>query len=233
MDDCCSSKSCELDRLAQQGSQRRVLIVVLLINAVMFVAEFGAGIVAGSASLMADAVDMLGDAFVYGLSLYALTRGARWKAGAALAKGGFILLFGLGVLIEVAVKIATGVPPSSPIMLTVGGVALVANLTCLALLWSHRTTDVNMASTFECSRNDVIANMGVLAAAGAVHWLHSPWPDIVAGLAIAALFLRSAARVLQSAWPEFRLPPAAPAPPQPTLVVTRRRAPTSASPETT
>jgi Co/Zn/Cd efflux system component len=103
MDDCCAAKSCELDRLAEQSSQRRVLIAVLLINAVMFVVEFGAGIAAGSASLMADAVDMLGDAFVYGLSLYALTRGARWKAGAALAKGGFILLFGLGVLIEVAV----------------------------------------------------------------------------------------------------------------------------------
>jgi cation diffusion facilitator family transporter len=222
MDDCCASKSCELDRLAEQGSQRRVLIAVLLINAVMFVVEFGAGIAAGSASLMADAVDMLGDAFVYGLSLYALTRGARWKAGAALAKGGFILLFGLGVLIEVGVKIATGVPPSSPIMLAVGGVALIANLTCLALLWSHRTTDVNMSSTFECSRNDVIANLGVLAAAGAVFWLRSPWPDIVAGSAIAALFLRSAARVLRSAWPEFKRPVPVAVPPQPAFVVTPR-----------
>lgn len=195
-----------MDRLAQDGARRRVLVAVLVVNAVMFIAEFVAGAVAGSASLMADAVDMLGDAFVYGLSLYALSRSARWKAGAALAKGGLILVFGLGVLVEVGIKIATGVPPSSPIMLSVGGVALAANLTCLTLLWRFRSADVNMASTFECSRNDVTANVGVLVAAGLVHWSRSPWPDILVGLAIAALFLRSAAHVLRAAWPEFRRP---------------------------
>jgi cation diffusion facilitator family transporter len=221
MDDCCAAKSCELDRLAQQGARRRVLMAALLINGVMFVGEFGAGIFAGSAALMADAVDMLGDAFVYGLSLYALSRSARWKAGAALAKGGFILLFGLGVLVQVATKIATGVPPSSAVMLAVGGVALIANLTCLGLLWRHRAEDVNMSSTFECSRNDVIANVGVLGAAAAVHWLRSPWPDIVVASAIAALFLRSAVRVLKSAWAEFKRP-AAPTP-APSFTVTPRR----------
>jgi cation diffusion facilitator family transporter len=220
MDDCCSAKSCELDRMAGHEARRRVLTVVLAINAVMFVAEFAAGLVAGSASLMADAVDMLGDAFVYGLSLYALSRSARWKAGAALAKGGFILLFGLGVVVEVGLRIATGVPPSSPIMLSVGVVALAANLTCLLLLWRHRAEDVNMSSTFECSRNDVVANVGVLAAAGGVHWLNSPWPDIVVGSAIALLFLRSAVRVLRAAWPQFRAPAA---PPEPAFTVVTRR----------
>jgi len=219
MDDCCADKACELEKLGAQTAQRRVLIVVLALNATMFVAEFGAGLAAGSASLMADSVDMLGDALVYGLSLYALARGVRWKAGAALAKGGFILLFGIGVLIELALKIATGVPPSSSLMLGFGGLALAANLTCLALLWRFRTQDVNMSSTFECSRNDVIANCGVLAAAVAVAGLHSPWPDIAVGAAIAAVFLRSAFRVIGQAWPAFR------APPQPLFVVSPRRRP--------
>jgi cation diffusion facilitator family transporter len=212
MDDCCSTKSCELELMAGEARQRRVLTAVLVVNAAMFFVEFGAGVFAGSAALMADSVDMLGDAFVYGLSLYALSRGARWKAGAALAKGGFILVFGLGVLVEVAIKLATNVPPSSPVMLEVGGLALVANLSCLALLWRYRNHDVNMSSTFECSRNDVLANLGVLAAAGGVALLQSPWPDVLVGTAIAVLFLRSALRVLRSAWPEFRAPPVAPPP---------------------
>jgi len=223
MDDCCSAKGCELDRLAGAPRQRRVLIAVLIINAVMFAAEFTAGVVAGSTALMADAVDMLGDAFVYGLSLYALSRGARWKAGAALAKGGFILLFGAGVMVEVAVRLATGVPPSSTLMVIFGAMALTANVACLALLWRYRTVDVNMSSTFECSRNDVIANLGVLAAAGGVALLHAPWPDLLVGTAIAVLFLRSAIRVLRQAWPAFRAGPPAP-PPAPTFTISPHRA---------
>jgi Co/Zn/Cd efflux system component len=220
MDDCCAEKSCELEKLAAHGRQRRVLTAVLALNAIMFALEFSAGVVAGSASMMADSVDMLGDALVYALSLYALARGERWKAGAALAKGGFILLFGIGVLVEVGLKIATGVPPSSALMLGFGGLALAANLTCLGLLWRYRTQDVNMSSTFECSRNDVIANCGVLAAAGAVAWLRSPWPDVLVGLAIAGLFLRSAVGVIAQALATLR---AAPPPSTPTFVVSPRR----------
>ena len=203
-DDCCASKGKELERLARQGEQRRVLQIVLAINAAMFAVEFTAGAIAGSAALMADSVDMFGDALVYGLSLYALARSARWKAGAAMAKGVFILLFGIAVLIDIAVKLRSGVPPSSALMLIFGGVALVANLACLRLLWRFRTQDVNMSSTWECSRNDVISNLGVLLAAGAVAWFASPWPDILVGAAIAALFLRSAVRVISAAWPELR-----------------------------
>lgn len=203
-EDCCASKGKELERLAQQAGQRRVLQIVLVINAVMFVAEYGAGVVAGSTALMADAIDMLGDALVYGLSLYALSRSDRWKGGAALAKGLFILAFGIGILIEVAVKIRTGVPPSSTLMLAFGGIALVANLACLRLLWQFRSHDVNMASTFECSRNDVISNVGVLVAAGLVAALNSAWPDIIVGSIIAALFLHSAVKVIRNATPSLR-----------------------------
>ena len=203
-DHCCQAKGAELDKLALRADQRRVLIVVLVINAVMFLAEFGAGLVAGSAALMADATDMLGDSLVYGVSLYAIAKSDRWKAGVAAFKGAFILLLGLGILVNVAIKIQSGVPPSSILMLAFGGLALVANLVCLLMLWRFRRQDVNMASTWECSRNDVISNVGVLAAAGLVAATSSPWPDIVIGLAMAAVVLRSAVRVLSDSLPQLR-----------------------------
>lgn len=202
---CCESKGVELEKLARQAEQRRVLVIVLVINLGMFFAEFGAGLVAGSAALMADATDMLGDAFVYGLSLYAIARSDRWKAGVAAFKGAFILVLGLGILVNVAIKIQSGVPPSSTLMLGFGGAALVANLICLGLLWGFRAQDVNMASTFECSRNDVISNVGVLAAAGLVAATSSPWPDILIGLAMAAVVLRSAVRVLNDSVPQLKV----------------------------
>lgn len=203
-DACCHNKGAELERLARQADQRRVLIAVLIINAVMFFAEFGAGLVAGSAALMADATDMLGDALVYGVSLYAIARSDRWKAGVAAFKGAFILVLGLGILVNVAIKIQSAVPPSSTLMLAFGGAALAANLVCLGLLWRFRAQDVNMASTWECSRNDVISNVGVLIAAGLVAATSSPWPDIVIGLAMAAVVLRSAVRVLGDSVPQLK-----------------------------
>lgn len=190
--------------MAKQADQRRVLVTVLVINAVMFVLEFGAGIVAGSTALMADATDMLGDALVYGVSIYALSRSTRWKAGAAMFKGLFILALGLGIVANVIAKMQSGIPPSSVLMLVFGAMALVANLFCLRLLWRFRSHDLNMASTFECSRNDVISNSGVIVAAGAVALLNSPWPDIIIGSAMAILFLRSSLRVIAQAAPQLR-----------------------------
>ncbi len=203
-DDCCSRKGDTIAQLGRKADQRRVLLIVMAINFVMFVAEFGGGLIAQSSALMADSVDMLGDAVVYAISLYALTRGPRWEAGAALAKGGIILAFGVAVLFEIANKIVNGVPPSSTLMLVFGGIALVANLSCLALLWQFRSENVNMSSTFECSRNDVASNIGVLIAAGLVAFTDTAWPDIVVGGVIALIFLRSAWRVLAEAIPAWR-----------------------------
>jgi Co/Zn/Cd efflux system component len=205
-DHCCHAKGEDLARMARRRDIRRVLIIVLAINSAMFVLEFTAGIIAHSAALMADSMDMLGDALVYAVSLYALDRSARWRAGAALFKGGFILLLGLGVVYQIAVKMLFGVPPSSILMLVFGGLALVANLACLRLLWRFRADNVNLSSTFECSRNDVIANTGVIAAAGGVALLDSPWPDIAVAVVIAFLFLKSAFRVTTEAWPQYRRP---------------------------
>ena len=201
---CCHEKGHELERIALHKDIRRVLVVVMMLNLMMFVLEFGAGIIADSAALMADSVDMLGDGLVYGISLYALNRSLRWRAGMALAKAGFILALGLGVIVEIVVKIVWGHPPASDLMLIFGGMALVANLSCVGLLWPYRRHDVNLASTFECSRNDVVANLGVLAAAGLVAITASPWPDIAVAAVIALLFIRSSLGVMAEAWPQFR-----------------------------
>jgi cation diffusion facilitator family transporter len=203
-DDCCSRKGDTIVQLGRKADQRRVLIAVMAINFVMFVAEFGGGVLARSSALMADSVDMLGDAVVYALSLYALNRGPRWEAGAALAKGGIILIFSIAVLFEIFDKIVNGVPPSSTLMLAFGSAALAANLTCLTLLWRFRSENVNMSSTFECSRNDVASNIGVLIAAGLVAATGAAWPDIFVGGVIAVIFLRSAWRVLAEASPAWR-----------------------------
>jgi cation diffusion facilitator family transporter len=203
-DACCSAKRDTIAELGRKAEQRRVLLVVMAINLAMFAIEFGGGLVARSSALMADSVDMFGDAVVYALSLYALQRGARWEAGAAIAKGVLILLFGVAVLVEISDKIANGVPPSSTLMLGFGGAALAANLTCLALLSRFRRANVNMASTFECSRNDVASNVGVLIAAGLVAMTGAAWPDIAVGGVIALIFLRSAWKVLTDAIPAWR-----------------------------
>ena len=203
-DDCCSRKGDTIAQLGRKADQRRVLIVVMVINFVMFMAEFGGGVFARSSALIADSLDMLGDAVVYALSLYALSRDPRWEAGAALAKGGIILVFGIAVVVEIFDKIFNGVPPSSSLMLAFGSAALVANLACLALLWRFRSENVNMSSTFECSRNDVASNIGVLIAAGLVGATGAAWPDIVVGGVIAIIFLRSAWHVLSEAIPAWR-----------------------------
>jgi Co/Zn/Cd efflux system component len=153
MDHCCSDKRHELETLARDRAQRRVLIAVMAINFGMFLIEFVAGLIAQSSALQADAVDMLGDGIVYALSLWAIGRGARWDAGAALTKAALILAFFAFIAVGMVEKVRHGVPPSSGLMLVIGAVALVANLSCLALLWRFRKLNLNMRSTFECSRN--------------------------------------------------------------------------------
>lgn len=213
MASCCENKSCEIEGL--RASHSRVLWIVLAINAVMFVVECAAGLVAHSTSLLADSLDMLGDALVYGFSLFVLARSARWQAGAALVKGIFMLAFGLGVLMEAIHKMFVPVMPSVAAMGIIGAFALVANLVCFFLLYRHRSDNLNMSSTWLCSRNDLIANTGVLLAAAGSYWLVSRWPDILVGLVIACLFLRSSSTVLAQSIKELREPAATP--PQPSV----------------
>jgi Co/Zn/Cd efflux system component len=198
MKDCCEVRSDVPER------QRRVLHIVLWINVAMFLTESIAGVLAGSTALLADSVDMLGDAIVYGFSLYVVARGAAWQARAALLKGLIMAAFGVGVLVQVTVKLLAGVVPSAEVMGGIGILALAANGACLALLWRHRTDDINMRSAWICSLNDVGGNAAVLVASAAVALTGSGWPDIIVGLMIAGMFGASAVSVIRSATRRLR-----------------------------
>lgn len=202
MANCCEDKACALDALRDRQSS--TLKIVLGINAVMFVIELVAGIVAGSTALLSDSLDNLGDALTYGLSLYAVSRGLHSKAKVALFKGGLILTAGLFVLWQVAYRVAFPVIPIYETMGLISLLALLANGSCLALLWKHREEDINMSSVWECSRNDIASNIAVLVAAGGVWLTHSGWPDILIGLALALLFLKSAVKVIRGAVAELK-----------------------------
>lgn len=198
MADCCEDKACAIDALRER--QTATLKIVLAINAVMFVAELASGLMSRSTALMSDALDNLGDALTYGLSLYAVTRGPRAKAKVALFKGALILAAGLFVLVQVAYRLAVPAQPIFEMMGAIALLALAANAVCLALLWKHRSEDINMSSVWECSRNDIASNLAVLAAAAGVWLTGSRWPDLAIGGLLALLFLRSAFRVLREAW---------------------------------
>ena len=201
MDACCEHKAEEIQGL--RGEHRKVLVVVLVINAVLFVVEAAAGLLAHSTALLADSLDMLGDSLVYGFSLYVLWRSAEWKARAAVFKGIVMAAFGVGVLAEAIYKMTMGVVPVAETMGIIGLLVLLGNGLCFLLLFRHRSDDLNMRSTWLCSRNDIIANISVLVAAIAVKVFDTSWPDILIGAAIAALFLRSAVSVLAESFAEL------------------------------
>lgn len=206
MANCCVDKSCEITALREK--HRRVLQIVLAINTVMFAVEGISGWLAHSISLLADSLDMFGDAMVYVMSLYVLGRSEREQSVVALAKGAIMLAFGLGVLIEAGYKALYPVMPEAATMGLVGALALAANLLCFFLLYTHRADNVNMSSTWLCSRNDLFANAGVLLAAGAGYLLTSRWPDIVVGTLIAALFVSSSLHVIRQARVAMKAPKA-------------------------
>jgi Co/Zn/Cd efflux system component len=175
-----------------------------LINAALFVVEAAAGLLGNSTALLADSLDMLGDSLIYAFSLYVLSRSAAWKAKAALLKGAVMAMFGVGVLLEVIYKTISGILPSAETMGIIGTLVLLGNGICFLLLYRHRSDDLNMRSTWLCSRNDIIANAGVLVAAFGVYVTQSVWPDVLIGGAIAALFLKSALAVLTESFIEFK-----------------------------
>lgn len=182
----------------------RVLKIVLAVNLAMFIVEAVGGLFFRSVALLGDSMDMLEDALVYAVSLYVMDRSSRWKAGAALGKGLVMLLLGLGVLGQTVHHAFSGVVPSAGGMGAVGVAALAANALCLLLLYKHKDDDINMRSTWLCSRNDVLANLGVMLAAALVLWLGSPWPDIVIGGVIAAMILISSIGILREALHELK-----------------------------
>lgn len=197
MSSCCEKKACEIEKL--MGSQLWVLKTVLVINAMMFVVECTAGLMANSTALVADSLDMLGDASVYAFSIYVVGRSMIWKARAAYFKGYIMAGFGVFVLTRAIYQGFVGTVPAAETMGAIGFLALASNLVCLGLLFKHRGDDVNMRSTWTCSRNDIIANTSVIGAAGFVNYFGSNIPDVIVGSAIAALFISSAIGVFRDA----------------------------------
>lgn len=196
MGDCCDN-GCSLDPLHER--QRGTLRIVLGINAVMFLVIVAAAFYGKSTALLADSLDNLGDALTYGLSLYAVSRGAAVKARVALFKGALIFLAAAVVAAQIVYRLFVPSVPLFEIMGIFSLVGLAANSLCLLLLWRHRHEDVNMSSVWECSRNDVAANLSVLVAAGAVWFVGSGWPDILVAAGLVWLLMRSAMRVISSA----------------------------------
>jgi len=199
----CCDNNCSIDALREK--QRGTLQIVLGINAVMFLVIVSAALYSRSTALLADSFDNLGDALTYGLSLYVVSRSNSAKAKVALFKGLLIFLAAIVVLSQIIYRLYI---PSTPIFEVMGAFSLLglaANTVCLYLLWKHRNEDVNMSSVWECSRNDIASNLSVFVAAGAVWLTGTGWPDIVVALGLALLLLRSAYRVISSAWGELHV----------------------------
>jgi Co/Zn/Cd efflux system component len=177
MADCCEDKACAIQQL--QARQTGTLQIVLVINAVMFVVVLVAGILAGSSALLADCLDNLGDV--------------------AMIKAVLILSAALFVAAQIIYKRLNPALPVFETMSAIGVLALAANGTCFALLWKHRHEDINMSSVWECSHNDIAANVAVLIAAAGVWLTATAWPDLVIGSLLVLIFLRSALRVFRGA----------------------------------
>jgi Co/Zn/Cd efflux system component len=211
MGDACCSHCHESDR-ARDASYRRVLWLVLAINAAMFAVEIGAGLAAGSASLLADALDFLGDAANYAISLFVIGMALRFRALAALLKGASMAVFGAWVIGVIGWHAWHGSLPNAFTMGAVGVAALVANAASFALLWAFRGGDANMRSAWICTRNDVLGNLAVLAAALGVFGTGTGWPDVAVAAIMASLALQGAVVVVRHALRELRLRPSAPFP---------------------
>lgn len=201
MSGCCND-SCAIDVLRDR--QRGTLRIVLGVNATMFLVIAVAALYGKSTALLADSLDNLGDALTYGLSLYAVSRGAVVKAKVALFKGCLIFLAACAVVAQVTYKVFVSSVPIFEVMGAFSLLGLVANSLCLYLLWRHRHEDVNMSSVWECSRNDIASNLSVFVAAGAVWLTGSGWPDILVALGLVWLLIRSSIRVISSAMLELR-----------------------------
>jgi cation diffusion facilitator family transporter len=193
MPDC----GCEPGDAAQ--IERRTLRILLAINSTLFIVEAVVGWWAESTGLLGDSLDMLADAFVYGIALYAIGRSLRLQAKAATVSGVLQITLGAGVLVEVVRRFIYGSDPVSLLMIAMGAVALVANVVCLTLIAKHREGGVHMRASLIFSTNDVIANLGIIISGGLVLYLGSHIPDLAIGTLISLVVLRGGIQILRAA----------------------------------
>lgn len=199
----CCDQSCSASTGAQDPRYRRILLIALAINLAMFVVEIVASVISHSVSLRADALDFLGDAANYALALAVFGMSLRWRASAALLKGGVMGAFGLWVAATTAYHAIHASVPTAQIMGAIGCIALAANLSVAALLYRHRQGDSQALSVWLCTRNDVLVNLAVIAAGAGVWATGTHWPDIIVAAAVAFLGLSSAARIIRQAGREL------------------------------
>lgn len=190
------AQAAQATAMSNQAQESQVLRWLLLVNAVMFVLEFGVGVIAQSTGLIADSMDMFADAAVYGVSLYAVGKAASLKLKAAHLSGWLQLLLALGVLLEVTRRAIYGSEPVSDLMMAMGAVALIANVVCLFMIFKSRNQGAHMKASWIFSANDVVANAGVIAAGILVAMTGSQVPDLVIGVIIGLVVLNGARRIL-------------------------------------
>ena len=200
MSGCCEEKV--FDGLSP--AYKRALIIVIAINATMFVIEMWAGMASGSQALKADALDFAGDAATYGLSLAVIGASIRTRAMASLIKSGSLALIAITVLGMTALRFAEGVPPEAQTMSLVALLALGANVASVIILLKWRDGDSNVRSVWLCSRNDAIGNVAVIVAGLLVAATASALPDLLVAFMLAGLFLRSSIAIAQQAISELR-----------------------------
>ncbi len=188
---------CDCSVEIESRDQSRLLWTLLAINGLMFVVEFGIGLLSESMGLIADSLDMLADATVYGIALYAVGRSTELKTRAAIFSGVFQVLLGLGILLEIARRFLFGSDPEPLIMIGISTVALVANVICLALISKHRDGEIHMRASWIFSKNDVIANTGVIAAGFLVYIMDSRIPDLLIGSLIVAFVLHGGFTIIR------------------------------------
>ena len=198
----CCGHSARFEGLSEDYKRR--LWLVIAINAGMFAVEMGAGQLSGSQALKADALDFLGDALTYGISLAVIGASLQTRATAAMAKGISLLLMGLWVFGSTVYQVFVVGVPQAHIMGVIGFMALAANLLSVLLLARYKDGDANVRSVWLCSRNDAIGNVAVMIAALGVWGTASGWPDLIVAGIMAGLFLNSAVQILSQALQERR-----------------------------
>lgn len=192
-----SGCDCEIE--IKNKEQNRILIILLSINATMFFIEITLGILSESTALIADSLDMLADATVYAIGLYAVGKEAIVKIKAAYISGIFQILLGVTVLIDIARRTILGSEPESILMIFIGIAALIANLICLQLISKHKNGEVHMRASWVFSKNDVIANLGIILAGVLVYLFDSRFPDLIIGLAISFIVIRGGIHIIKEA----------------------------------
>jgi cation diffusion facilitator family transporter len=200
-DQCCSVEVTD----EHNHELKRILWTVFAINITMFLVEIVAGHIYQSTALMADSLDMLSDAFVYGVSILVVAKSAYIKAKVSVMKGVLMSLMALYVIYELITKILNPVVSNGQAITVVGLLALVANAACFWLLFKHKGGDINIRSAWVCSRNDMTMNAGVIVAGVSVVYFGSQWPDYIIGASIALLILVSSVKIIIDSVKEMKL----------------------------